>query len=117
MQLQPHDSDTENDLAYVLAASPHAELRDGHRALELAREASESTGGRNPAVLRTLAAAYAETGQYAEAAQTAQRALELVDTQSMPDLAKTLQSEIALYQSGKPFRDTSLYLSNSPDSR
>jgi hypothetical protein len=52
-----------------------------------------------------LAAAYAETGQFAEAPQTARRALQLATAQSQSALAKLIQAKIPLYEAGRPFRD------------
>ncbi|GAH67769.1 unnamed protein product, partial [marine sediment metagenome] len=60
-----------NNLAWLLATAPQADLRDGARALPLAKGVCESTGYNNPRFLDTLAAAYAETGQFEEAIQTA----------------------------------------------
>ena len=59
-------------------------------------------------ILRTLAAAYAEGGRFAEAVTAAQRALQLADAQSNAALADTLRSQIKLYQAGSPFRDIGL---------
>ena len=108
LQIDPHDPDIQNNLAHVLATCPQAALRNGALAVELAREANQSTGGRNPVVLGTLAAAYAETGQFSDAVETAQLALELADSRSNAGVANALRTQIALYQSGKPFRDESL---------
>ena len=58
----------------------------------------------NPVVLGTLAAAYAECGRFSEAVDTAQRALQLADSQSNTALVGALRSQIALYQAGTPLR-------------
>lgn len=57
------------------------------------------------AVLETLAAAFAESGDFPQGVETAQRALGLANSKSNVALAATLRSQIALYQAGKPFRD------------
>jgi Flp pilus assembly protein TadD len=101
LELQPANPAIENTLAWLLAAGPQASLRNGTRAVQLAAQASQATGGDKPAILRTLAAAYAQAGQYSNAVQTAQRALQLA--QSNAPLASTLQREIKLYQAGQPF--------------
>ena len=61
-------------LAWTLATQPDDSLRDGVAALEFARQAARLTEGKEPAILATLAAAEAETGQYAKAVETAERA-------------------------------------------
>ena len=71
--------------------------------MELARQANQETGGENPVILHTLAAACAEAGQFPEAVEAAQHALRLAQAQSNTTLAGVLQSELRLYQAGSPF--------------
>jgi tetratricopeptide (TPR) repeat protein len=99
LALRPTDLVTLNNLAWILAASPQASVRDGKKAVELAYRARELTRGADPNVLRTLSAAYAETGQFHEAAATALQALQITADRS--PLADTLRKELALYQSRK----------------
>jgi Flp pilus assembly protein TadD len=94
-----------NDLAWLLATGPVAALRDGPRALELARQASELTGGKNPFFLHTLAAAWAETGRFDEAARCAQAAVALAETSGQHDLTSHLQAELKRYQAGLALHD------------
>jgi tetratricopeptide (TPR) repeat protein len=103
LQLEPNDAATQNTVAWLLATWPDASVRDGRKAVALARAASEATGGKNPMVLQTLAAALAETGQFSEAVETAQRALSLAEAQSNTRLAGQLRLQLNLYQAGKPF--------------
>jgi tetratricopeptide (TPR) repeat protein len=105
VELEPSNLSYENNLAWMLATAPQASLRDGARALELAGKANQSTGGNNPQILRTLAAAYAETGEFANALQTAQKALQLAEAQSNTGLAATLRREIKLYEGGHRFEE------------
>jgi tetratricopeptide (TPR) repeat protein len=87
-----------NNLAWLLATASDPSLRDGARAVALAAQASQLSGGGNPAVLHTLAVAYAAEGNYSLAAVTARRALELAAGQKKDTLAATLQQEIKLYE-------------------
>jgi tetratricopeptide (TPR) repeat protein len=105
LELQPADPSINNTLAWMLAAAPQTSLRDGHRAVQLATQASQSTGANNPDILRTLAAAYAQAGQFSSAVQTAQKALQLAQSQSNTALSNTLPREIKLYEAGRPFED------------
>jgi protein O-mannosyl-transferase len=103
LQLEPAKPSTQNNLAWLLATCPQASLRNGNKAVELARQANELTGGENPVILHTLAAAFAEAGRFPEAVETAQRALQLAGAQSNTNLAGHLQLEMKLYQAGNPF--------------
>jgi tetratricopeptide (TPR) repeat protein len=91
-------------LAWMLATWPDASIRDGNMAVALAEKANGLTHGADPQVLRTLAAAYAETSRFAEAVSTAKKALALATAQSNAALANELQNEIDLYQNHSPYR-------------
>jgi arylsulfatase A-like enzyme/predicted Zn-dependent protease len=101
----PAATDLQNDLAYALATTPDDELRDGPRALELAR-AAVSQGRGNPAYLDTLACALAETGDTAAAARTASRALRLLETRgAYEDFVREIQAHRAAFEAGRPVRN------------
>ena len=97
-----------NNLAWVLAACPEASIRDGARAVQLAQQAERISAGKDPVLLGTLAAAYAEAGRFAEAVATAQRALELATAQTNTAQVEALRGRLKLYEAGSPFRDTEL---------
>ena len=100
----PNDPRLANTLAWFLATMPDEKLRDGPKALELARRAVELTNGQDPTTLRTLAAAYAETGDFDQAIQTAQRAIELAVALQDSELAGALRTQFDLYRAGRPYR-------------
>jgi tetratricopeptide (TPR) repeat protein len=101
----PRSVPAQNNLAWLLATCSDASLRNGNKALELAQRADHLSRGANPVVLRTLAAAYAEIGQFAKATEIAQEALRLAATQGDSALAAELQEELAIYQVGLPYRE------------
>ncbi|MGD1083255.1 MAG: tetratricopeptide repeat protein [Verrucomicrobiota bacterium] len=105
LEIKPDQLHVLNNLAWLLATTPDASLRDGARAVALAAQADQLSGGGNPMILHTLAAARAETGDYALAATTAQRGLELAVAQKNDALAATLQKEVQLYETRKPVRE------------
>jgi protein O-mannosyl-transferase len=105
LKLQPDNADALSGLAWVLATWPEASVRNGSEAMRLAERANQLTGGQDFQTLRTLAAAYAEGGQFAEAVTTAQQALQLADSQSNGALVEALRSQLKSYQAGSPFRD------------
>jgi tetratricopeptide (TPR) repeat protein len=90
--------------AWVAATCPDARARNGTLALRVALEAYEATGGREPAFLDTLAAAYAEAGRFDKAVETAQQALALA-RQERPELAGPVEGRLRLYEARKPFRE------------
>jgi tetratricopeptide (TPR) repeat protein len=98
LQLRPALDEAANNLAWLLATCSDRSLRDGARAVILARQASEHSQDQNPRILGTLAAAYAETGQRAEAVATAQRARQLALAQNNLALARVLESQARQYQ-------------------
>jgi hypothetical protein len=95
----------QSNLAWLLATSSDASLRNGSEAVLLAEQAdSESSRSENrPIVLRILAAAYAESGRFAEAKKIAQQALQEAEIQGNSALSKALRDEIALYELGLPY--------------
>jgi tetratricopeptide (TPR) repeat protein len=109
LELKPGQVEVQGDLAWWLATSPEGALRDGKAAVALAAQANQSSGGGNPMVLRILAAAYAEDGNYHLAAQTAQKALDLANGQANSALVAVVQKEIQLYESGNPVRSPSIH--------
>jgi protein O-mannosyl-transferase len=106
LELRPDLVPAMNNLAWVLATCPQTGLRNGAKALELSQRASRLSGDQSPIILRTLAAAYAETGSFADAKTTAQQAEQLAVDQSNLGLAADLQQELGFYEAGLPFRDT-----------
>jgi tetratricopeptide (TPR) repeat protein len=105
LQLQPNDPPALRRVAWVLATSPDAAIRDGAEALAFAVKALELSGGKDAQGLDTLAAAYAEKGQFANAALTARRAQARAAQENQPALAQEIGARIALYEAGQPFRD------------
>jgi arylsulfatase A-like enzyme/Flp pilus assembly protein TadD len=94
-----------NALAYALATVPDASLRDAERAVRLAEASVEATEGQHPDYLDTLAAAYAESGDFERAMTTQRRALALVEGRELlPQLVNHLKRHLALYEAGEPLR-------------
>src|SRR5690606_631370 len=88
-------------LAWVLATSPYDELRDGKRSIELATEACELTEYKEAHILSTLAAGYAETGDFETAKQRSRKSVELADGEIKENVRKELES----YEQGKKWRE------------
>ena len=105
LSFDPDNSDALNDLAWVLATAADAELRDGKEALEFAQSAIRS-GGENPVVLRTLAAAFAETNQFAEAVTTAERGKSLAEAGGDHAMGESLRHCAELFRRGEKLHST-----------
>jgi tetratricopeptide (TPR) repeat protein len=102
LEINPQNVQARANLAWALATSPQSSMLKGI-AVKLAQQANQLTGGANPTVLHILAAAYAQTGQFTEAVETAQRSLELATAQNNTVLVDALRTEIGLYKKGFPY--------------
>jgi len=105
--LHDHPKDTAllNNVAWKLAASPYAFVRNGIDAVRYAQRAAELTNEQDPTVLDTLSVAYAEAGQFSDAVETAQKAVNLAMQQNKPALADSIKARISLYEAKTPFHD------------
>ncbi len=101
IDIAPENAGALNNLAWLLATSPDDQQRNGTRALELANRAGELTEFQQPSILSTLAAAYAETGDFTKAIEWSEKAVSLAEPGSRSSLEKELES----YRSGKPWRE------------
>jgi tetratricopeptide (TPR) repeat protein len=112
----PKDTSVLNNFAWVLCTSPDDQVRDGKRAIELAKKACELTEFKQTHILSTLAAAYAETGNFEKAREWSQKAFDLFEKQrakreadegkeAMDKLGKELGEELASYKTDKPWRE------------
>jgi tetratricopeptide (TPR) repeat protein len=101
---QPGNVPLLNDTAWLLATSPHASVRNGEEAVELARRAWKLSGDKEPAVLGTLAAAYAEAGQFSEATETARKAIALARQQKKQELLESINAKLSFYRAGTAYR-------------
>jgi tetratricopeptide (TPR) repeat protein len=107
MEINPLNVEAQNNMALVLATSPEKRVRNGTEAVELAERADNLTGNANASISATLAAAYAEAGQFPNAVKTAERALQLASNQGNRTLADAIRAQIKLYHSGFPYRYSS----------
>jgi tetratricopeptide (TPR) repeat protein len=90
-----------NDLAWIRATCPDASLRNGQLAIELATRACELTEWGNYQGIDTLAASYAELGDFARAVEWQLRAAE----QASEGETAEVQARLALYRAGKSYHE------------
>jgi tetratricopeptide (TPR) repeat protein len=95
-----------NNLAWILAANPDPQVRNGREAVALAERACKLTEYKQPMMVGTLAAAYAESGRFAEAVTTAEKAKTLAEQANQTELAARNHTLLERYRSGQPARDT-----------
>ncbi len=102
LALSPADTALHDDLARILAAADDASVRDGDRALGIARRLS--AGGTSPT--DTLAMALAESGDFASAAATQRALLAACEASADPPAAaiETMRARLAEYDAGRPCR-------------
>jgi len=94
-----------NQLAWMQATCPAAEARDGAEAVKLATKGCELTGWNKPAHLDTLAAAYAETGDFDAAVKWQKEAIRLLTNKDPAEWPAQFEERLKLYESGKPYRE------------
>jgi Flp pilus assembly protein TadD len=107
LRLEPDLPGALNNLAWILATCPQAELRDGGEAVRLAGRACVGSGWKETVFIGTLGAAYAEAGEFERAVATAQRACALATALGETNLLALNQELLSEYQKGRPHRETS----------
>ena len=110
----PRDSGLLNNLAWLLATSPEDDLRDGERSIELGTEAAENTKFEKPHILSTVAAGYAESGDFKSAIEWIEKGLkankvagakEGANEEAIKRQEKSLRDELKSYEEEKPWRE------------
>jgi tetratricopeptide (TPR) repeat protein len=104
-RLSPENVRAPECLAWLLATCPVEKYRNGKRAVELARRAIESEYGAEVWAFNALAAAYAETGQFDEAAKWQKKALDGMDTDLYREEIEQGRHRLKLYEAKKPCRE------------
>ena len=101
IRLDPKFALAHNGFAWLLATCPVEKYRDGKKAVEFATKAvklHDTWGYRD-----TLAAAYAEAGDFELAVTEQRKALE--DKSLDKDDRKQMEAHLELYRAKKPYRD------------
>ena len=105
LRLEPDFAAGLNNLAWIRAANPQSEFRNGPEAVRLAERACEATKYNEPMMVGTLAAAYAEAGRFDEATATARKARELALAAGQHELADKNQKLIELFSARQPYHE------------
>lgn len=112
LALKPGGSDkiaALNNLAWLLATCPDDSVRDGNEALRYAEEACRLTAHQQPGFMSTLAAAYAEAGNFPEAITTAETAIREAKETGNAQCVALCRRLLVLYRAGKPYREKTIH--------
>jgi hypothetical protein len=96
-EAHPDNAELQNDIAWTLVARPGLEKRDTALAEKIAERGNKAAGGKNSALLDTLARAQFMNGKKQEAIATEQKAVDLTEAGRQETMKATLKS----YQDGK----------------
>jgi tetratricopeptide (TPR) repeat protein len=102
--IQPDFPDALDGLAWILATDASPGFRNGPQAVNMSERACELTGRNDPVKLKTLAAAYAETGRFGEATNVLLTAKELATKASRPQLVMECAIMLESFQRSEPWR-------------
>jgi protein O-mannosyl-transferase len=105
LTLQSNMPEALNNLAWILATNPSAEIRNGPEAVQLARHACDLTKNARPVMVGTLAAAYAEAGDFEQALACAQKAHDLAVAQGRTQLAGKDAELMGLFRSRQAYHE------------
>lgn len=91
-----------NGLAWLQATSTDPALRDGASAVRFAEKAVAKTERKDWMLIDTLAAAYAEAGEFAKAVSAQHEAIGLCQDEK---IKQDLTARLKLYESTTPYRE------------
>jgi Flp pilus assembly protein TadD len=105
-QFAPDDFEMLTYMARVLASDENSQVRNGNTAYLLASKANALTGGVQPAMIDTLAMAYAELGRFNDAQQAEQDAINLAARYKFKDDVAAMNERLQLYKNNQPCRES-----------
>ena len=117
IQINPERPESLNNLAWLRATHPDKKYRNFAESIRLAEKANKITSYKQPDLLDTLAAAYADAGQFDKATSFAEKAVESAAAQGNNTLAETFKSRLRLYKMQQPFRDAPVQSENAEENR
>ena len=107
LAINPNCAESHNNLGWLLATCPDERYRDGREALENACKACKLDGGENWHYIDTLAAAFAESGNFQKAKELQAKAIELAatDKTAADKDQQEMRDRLELYTQAKPYRE------------
>ena len=105
LEIEPNNPDAKNNMAWIFATCSDPNMRNPSEAIRLAQEACIATNYKQAGKLDTLGAAFASAGRFAEAIETMQKALSLVNKNDKYTLEQ-FHRHLDLYKVSKPYIET-----------
>jgi tetratricopeptide (TPR) repeat protein len=102
-KLEPNNPNILNNIAWLLATVNDTSAQNVNKAIEFAQQACKLTDYNEPAILDTLATAYAAAGKFEEAVTTAQQAIYIAQSRDQKDMAGEIQKRLELYKTGRAY--------------
>ncbi len=104
LRLEPDHIEILNALAWMLTVHKSADFHDPNEAIGLAERACELTSYEQPAIVDTLACAYAASGELSEAIATGKKALELARSKEQDQqLIESIRNNLSLFRAGRAY--------------
>ena len=104
IHVDPNDTTSMNDLAWLLATAPEPRVRNPHRAVSLAQKCCGLNHWTNAYSIDTLAAAYASAGNFGQAVRYQQLAMETLNKSERAEQLTAMQDRLKLYSSHQPYQ-------------
>lgn len=104
LRFEADDGNAVSNLAWVLATCEDKRLRDPSRAVQFAERANQLAKGSNAIILRTLAIACAQAGQFDRAREAADHGIVVAEAHGQNSIAQDLRRCLDLFSRGeRPF--------------
>jgi tetratricopeptide (TPR) repeat protein len=103
IHIDPSDTTSMNDLAWLLATAPEPRVRNPHRAVALAKKCCGMSRWTNAYSIDTLAAAYASAGDFGQAVHYQQLAMQALNKSERADQLAGMQDRLKLYSNHQPY--------------
>jgi tetratricopeptide (TPR) repeat protein len=104
IHIDPNDTTSLNDLAWLLATAPEPRVRNPHRAISLAQKCCGLSHWTNAFSIDTLAAAYASAGNFGEAVRYQQLAMQALSKTERTEQLDAMQDRLKLYSNHQTYQ-------------
>ena len=104
IHVDPNDTTSMNDLAWLLATAPEPRVRNPHRAVSLAQKCCGLNHWTNAYSIDTLAAAYASAGNFGQAVRYQQLAMQTLNKSERAEQLTAMQDRLKLYSNHEPYQ-------------
>ena len=104
VHVDPSDTTTMNDLAWLLATAPDPRVRNPHRAVSLAQKCCGLNHWTNAYSIDTLAAAYAAAGNFGQAVRYQQLAMQALNKSERTEQLSAMQDRLKLYYNHQAYQ-------------